>query len=111
MATPAQSRSVAAESPSWPAPGLRSAHPGESGLGPPSVVPRRLVLLGLLTAFAGLACLLAVLVRIALVGFDDPAASGDSPLPSLSLGIALLLGGGLLTHAGSLFVRADRRPR
>jgi len=111
MATPVQSRSLAAESPSWPAPGLRRTHPGESGLGPPSAVPRRLVLLGLLTSFAGLACLLAVLVRGALVGFDDPAASGDSPVPSLGLGIGLLLAGGLLVHAGSLFVRADRRPR
>jgi hypothetical protein len=111
MATPVTSRTLAVESPSWPATGLRSAHPGESGLGPPSAFPRRLVLLGMLTVLAGLACLLSVAVRGTLVGFGDPAVSGDSLAPSLRLGIGLLLAGGFLAHAGSLFVRADRRPR
>jgi hypothetical protein len=107
MATPVTSHTLAVESPSWPATGLRSGHPGESGLGPPSSLPRRLLLLGILTAFAGLACLLSVVVRGTLVGFGDEAVSGDT----LRLGLGLLLAGGFLAHAGSLFVRADRRPR
>jgi hypothetical protein len=111
MATPIPSRTLAVESPSWPATGLRSAHTDESGLGPPSAFPRRLVLLGMLIAFAGLACLLSLVVRGTLVGFGDPAVSDDSLAPSLRLGIGLLLAGGLVAHAGSLFVRADRRPR
>jgi hypothetical protein len=95
MATPVETRSPTAE----------------SGLGPPSAVPRRLVLLGLLTAFAGLACLLSVLVRGVLLGLDAATASGDAPLPLLPLGLGLVLAGGLLVHASSLFVRADRRRR
>ena len=107
MAAPAANRTLAIESPSWPATGLRSAHPGESGLGPPSALPRRLLFVGMLTVLAGLACVLSVVVRGTLVGFGDQAVSGDS----LRLGIGLLLAGGFLAHAGSLFVRADRRPR
>jgi hypothetical protein len=99
MTTEVESRSRTAESPAG------------AGLGPPSAVPRRLVLVGLLAALTGAACLLSVLVRGVLLGVDAAAASSDAPVPLLPLGVGLALAGGLLVHAGSLFVRADRRPR
>src|SRR5687768_1408149 len=103
MAAPVANPTLAVESPSWPAIGLRTAQPGESGLGPPSALPRRLLFVGMLMVLAGLACLLSVVVRGTLVGFGDQVVSGDS----LRLGTGLLLAGAFLAHAGSLFVRAD----
>jgi hypothetical protein len=79
-------------------------------LAPPSEVPRRLVLAGMLLGFAGIASLLAALVPGVLVGFDGPAASTEVT-PPLSLAVVLTCGGALLLHVGRLFARADGRRR
>ena len=82
----------------------------EPRLAPPSGIPRRLALAGTLLVFAGIASLLAALVPGVLVGFGDPAASAELT-PPVSLAVALTLGGGVLTHIGWLFARADGRRR
>jgi hypothetical protein len=77
-------------------------------LAAPSALPRRLALVGMLLAVAGVAALTAALVPAVLVGFDDPAASG--PLtPPVPLGIALTFTGGTIANLGLLLARADGR--
>jgi hypothetical protein len=82
----------------------------DARLAPPSGIPRRLVLAGVVVALTGVACLLTRLVPGVLVGFGDPAASGELTPPTF-LAVGLTLAGGLMAHVGWLFARADGRTR
>jgi hypothetical protein len=99
--------------------GMTTTHPpttprataaAETRLAPPSGLPRRLVLVGTVIALAGIAALTATLVAGVLVGFGDPAASGDLT-PPLPLGFGLTFVGAAIANVGLLFARADGRPR